>query len=372
MEGVYNHSKIAFHKTKLESLARGEITAPIYVRVKPTNKCNHRCFYCSYDPEFGYLLSEKKELTDELPKEKMREILTDFKKIGVKAITYSGGGEPLVYPFIEEALKKTLDLGIDLSIITNGQRLNGEIAELLAQSEWVRVSADYCTPKLFVSHRRIPEIFFAQEIENIANFAKIKKPECELGINFLITHRNADAIYNSAVFFKDLGVNHIRFSPIYVPQGNELSSGGSETYHAPIKERVLEQIERAKELETNYFKVFNFYETDFDSVIKSVRRYPRCFMMETVPVIAANQNVYFCHDKAYSDSGLIGSIKDKSFQEMWFSKETAQRFKTFKPQESCRHHCTADGRNLSIIEMIKDLEHLERFVPLSDRHKNFV
>jgi radical SAM protein with 4Fe4S-binding SPASM domain len=372
MEGVYNHSKIAFHKKKLESLAKGEVTAPIYVRVKPTNNCNHRCFYCSYDPEFGYLLSETKHTEDEIPREKMMEILEDFKAMGVKAVTYSGGGEPLVYPFIEETLAKTLELGIDLSIITNGQRLNGRIAELLTQAEWVRISADYCNEELFVKNRRISKNLFEQEVKNIRDFAKAKKPECELGINFLVTHSNSDYIYEAVSFFRDLGVNHIRFSPIYVPQGNTLSSGGSEAYHAPFKERVLEQIERAKELETETFKIFNFYETDFDSVIKSVRIYPRCFMMETVPVIAANQNVYTCHDKAYSDSGLIGSIKDQSFKQLWFSKETAKRFKEFKPQEICKHHCTADGRNLNIREMIASIDQIEKFIPQRDRHKNFV
>lgn len=372
MNGVYNQSKIAFHKGKLESLSKGEITSPIYVRIKPTNKCNHKCFYCSYDSEFGYLLSEKKYIQDEIPKEKMMEILNDFKSMDVKAITYSGGGEPLIYPFIEDTFEKTIDLGIDLSIITNGQNLNGRRAELLSQSEWVRISADYCNSKIFVKHRRISDSFFQKEKENIINFAKIKKPECELGINFLVTNLNSDYIYESTKFFKDLGVNHIRFSPIYIPKGNKLSSGGSEEYHLPFRKKVLKQIEMAKKLENENFKVFNYYETDFDSVIKSIRKYSRCFMMETVPVIAANQNVYTCHDKAYSDSGLIGSIKDKSFKELWFSKDTAERFKQFNPQKSCKHHCTADGRNLSIIEMINELDNLQKFIPENYKHKNFI
>lgn len=372
MNGVYNQSKMAFHKEKLESLVKGEIASPIYVRVKPTNKCNHHCFYCSYDPEFKYILSEKKNVQDEIPKKKMIEILDNFKELGVKAITYSGGGEPLVYPFIENAFEKTLDLGIELSIITNGQSLNGRKAEFLSKAEWVRISADYCNSELFVKHRKISEEFFKKEKENIEKFSKIKKSDCELGVNFLVTHLNGKFIYESAKFFKELGVNHIRFSPIYVPKGNELSSEGSESYHSAFKKKVLEQIEKARELEDKNFKIFSYYETDFDSVMASIRPYGRCFMMETVPVIAANQNVYFCHDKAYSDSGLIGSIKNQSFKELWFSKETAKRFKEFNPKESCRHHCTADGRNLAIIEMINNLDSLEKFIPESDKHKNFI
>ena len=43
MANVYEESKLAFHKEKLESFKKGKITAPVYVRLKPTNYCNHHC-----------------------------------------------------------------------------------------------------------------------------------------------------------------------------------------------------------------------------------------------------------------------------------------------------------------------------------------
>ncbi|MEK6913861.1 MAG: radical SAM protein, partial [Nanoarchaeota archaeon] len=63
----YGSLKIAWHSDKLKSLKEEKITAPIYVRIKPTNKCNHRCFYCAYDPQFGYILSERFNRADEIP-----------------------------------------------------------------------------------------------------------------------------------------------------------------------------------------------------------------------------------------------------------------------------------------------------------------
>ena len=372
MKGVYGQSKMAFHEEKLKSLARGEIAAPIYARVKPTNKCNHKCFYCSYDPEFKYLLSEGKDARDEIPRSKMDELLNDFGEIGVKAITYSGGGEPLVYPHISEAMRKTLEKGMELSIITNGQKLDGERAEILAESEWVRVSADYSKPETFKDIRRVSEGLFSKLEKNIRDFAKRKKEDCELGISFIVTHQNAAEVLDSAKFFKDLGANHIRFSPVFIPHGHTLSKGGSEEYHAPFKDNVLRQIEEARKLEGPNFKVFDYYQTDFDSVMVAKRPYPRCFMMETVPVVAANQKVYFCHDKAYSEGGLLGSIEDISFKDLWFSEEAKKIFASFNPRDSCQHHCTGDGRNIAIGEMIKNLDKLEKFKPESEKHKNFI
>ncbi len=365
MANVYNHSKLAFHKEKLEALAKGEVSAPIYVRVKPTNKCNHRCFYCSYDPDFEYILSERLKRNDEIPEKKMMEILDDFRDIGVKAVTYSGGGEPLIYPYINKTLEKTLENRIDLSIITNGQKLDGRRAELLTQAKWVRVSADYCDEKTFSRIRRVPKVLFHKLVDNLRNFAERKNPDCEFGINFVINGKNFDRIYESARFFKELGVNHIKFSPLYTPRGFL-------EYHAPFKERVIEEIKRTKELEDTNFAIYSTYENDFKLAGVDERKYSRCFMMETVPVIAADSVIYFCHDKAYAETGILGSIKDKSFREVWFSEEAAKIFRNFDAKKICRHHCTGDCRNISIQTMINDLGNLGKYLPKSDKHKNFI
>lgn len=348
-EGIakkYGSLKIVWHPEKLNSLRDKKITAPLYVRIKPTNRCNHRCFYCAYDPDFGYVLSERLKREDEIPKEKMMEILKDFHEIGVKAVTYSGGGEPLIYPYILEAMKKTLEYGIDLSVITNGQKLNGEIAEVLSKAKWVRISLDASNSKIFSEIRRVPESLFEELVENIKNFSKIKNPDCEFGINFVVNKKNAYTLYDSVRFFRDLGVNHIKITPLYTPRGFE-------EYHASFKEDVIEQIKKAKEeLETDSFSIFDTYENDFQLTSTDIRHYSKCPMMQVVPVIGADSCVYFCHDKAYSNEGLLGSIKECSFRDLWFSENSAQIFNNFNPQQNCKHHCTADSRNIFINDAI--------------------
>ena len=332
--------KIIWHSQKLKDLLEGKISAPVYVRVKPTNKCNHQCSFCSYDPLEGDISvrDEMHDRADEIPKEKMMEILSDFRGMGVKAITYSGGGEPLVYPHIAEAMRKTLEYGINLSIITNGQKLNGERAEILAGAHWVRVSSDASDAKSFAEIRKVPEKWFYELADNIKHFAMIKRNNCELGINFVVHKKNADQVYRSVKHFKELGVNHIKITPMWTSAFIE--------YHSPIKDSVLEQVARAKELEDDNFKVYDTYENDFSLSSVSERTYSRCYIMQTVPVIGANSKVYFCHDKAYSSGGSLGSIAEISFKDLWFSQRTANLFKTFDPKERCRHHCANDSKNI--------------------------
>lgn len=364
-ENVYNTSKLAFHPEKITSLANQRITAPIYVRIKPTNKCNHGCSYCSYAPNNECPVSEIINMKDEIPKSKLLEILDDFKEIGVKAVTYSGGGEPLIYPNISEIMKKTLDSEIDLSIITNGQKLSGEKAEILKNSKWVRVSSSENDAKIFSEIRKRPESWFYSLVNNIKNFAKIKNPDCELGINYVVYNDNFDRVYNSAKFFMGLGVNHIKFTPVYNPNFEE--------YHNPIKDKVMSQIEKARtEFSNPNFTIYDTYQNDFELTGLSKRSYPKCYINQIIPVIGADSIVYFCHDKTYTKNGALGSIKDMSFKELWFSKESKEKFDNFDPRISCKHHCTYDSRNILTGKMIKDPTNIKSYQPESDKHKNFV
>ena len=89
----YSNLKIFAHAQVLNDIREGKRVAPIYIRIKPTNYCNHKCYYCSYaDSELGMRDSVNRK--DQIPWEKMKEIITDMDDMGEKAVTKSAGGEP--------------------------------------------------------------------------------------------------------------------------------------------------------------------------------------------------------------------------------------------------------------------------------------
>lgn len=351
----YSNLKIFWHPEKIKDILEKKVSAPVYIRIKPTNVCNHSCFYCSYQNDKRLITTETLNPKDFIPREKMMELLDDLKDMRVKAVTYSGGGEPLVYPYIEEALAKTLDNNIDLSIITNGQNLSGPRAELLAKAKWVRLSLDASDSKTFKQIRNVPEKSFLLIAENIKQFTKIKNPDCELGINFVINHLNWESVYKSAEFYRDLGVNHIKFTARNTPDFH--------TYHEPFKEQVISQIKKADaEFSNESFVLHNSYEEDFKYAGVYHRSYKFCPIIQIVTVIGADSVVYLCHDKTYSKSGIIGSIKEKSFKDLWFSKETRDRLINFNAESECTHHCTYDLRNILISEILKCAENNVNFI----------
>ena len=89
----------------MDAWRTNSVVAPVHVRIKPINRCNHNCWYCAY--RFDDLkLGEDMVESDVLPKDKMFEIVDDLIDMDVKAVTFSGGGEPLIYKPLPDVVEK--------------------------------------------------------------------------------------------------------------------------------------------------------------------------------------------------------------------------------------------------------------------------
>ena len=91
---------------------------------------------------------------------------------------------------------------------------------------------------------------------------------------------------------------------------------------------------------------------------KFKKTYSWCPFLQILPVIGADLNIYPCQDKAYNlDEGLIGSIKEQSFKDFWFSDK--KKFLKINPSVHCNHHCVANAKNKLILDYLNvDNEHL--------------
>lgn len=364
-KNVYSNLKIVNHPEKLQSFREGKIVAPLYVRIKPTNRCNHACGWCVYQSDFSGMhelagnthgwKNMKAEDIDEIPTPKLLEIIADLAEMGVKAVTFSGGGEPLLHPGIVEAMRACLIYGINYGIITNGQALNGARADILASAAWVRVSVDYANAEQMKQSRGTSENAYWQVMENLANFAKKKMSDCELSINFIVTKENHQSLHLAAMMLQSCGVDNIRFSPVWRP---DLAA-----YHAPLVSSVIRQIELIKNTTQSRvtssgkeplppIKIYSSYNLS-DPQHGPTRNHHRCYFLQITPSIGADLGVYGCHNVSYSKHGLLGSIKSRSFKNFWFSDEAKTAMEALSPIKSCTHQCAAHSKN-DLIQNILD------------------
>ena len=350
----YSDLKILNFPEKIQSFRDGRVTAPIYVRIKPTNRCNHGCRWCCYsdgskrpkDLGIGDHLQsgmhEDMREQDTMPTDKAMELVADLKAMGVRAATLSGGGEPLAHKGIVQIMDAIIAADIDLSMITNGQLLTGLRAASLRKAKWVRVSIDYWDAPSMVASRNVEPWAFQAVMNNLGAFAA-SGTDCDLGVNFIVTRENASHLFEAASMLKVSGVANVRFSPVYVQ--------GFQAYHRPIEAAVLSQIEHATRLTSDRFSVSSTY--DLASPTKGDERpFKRCFYAETVPVIGADLGVYTCHNGAFSEKHRIGSIANRSFRDLWESPETAAWFTAFRPCVSCAGMECANHNKVALINQI--------------------
>lgn len=349
----YSELKLFHHIDRIEGLLQGKRVAPIYIRIKPTNVCNQNCFYCVYanDCVFEGRNVDKRESMEWSCLEKTLYELSD---IGVKAVTFSGGGEPLCYHSIQKALELVQQLGLDYSMISNGQALEKENAELLKNAKWIRISLDSSKAGVYEKIRKVNT--YHKVLANIEQFAKCKNKNCTLGINCVITKENASDVYDICRLAKELGADNIKLSPIMVKENDG-------EYHAGIKKTVSDQIARAREdLESESFGIVDKYTDDIGMTNDFVKSYSRCVIQELFAVIAADSKVYRCHQRAYMKSGFLGDLSEKSFKDIWYSEETMKSVRDYDAGRECKFRCAFDERNML----------LNDFLNIDCNHVNFI
>jgi MoaA/NifB/PqqE/SkfB family radical SAM enzyme len=351
MSGVlYSNLKFLRFKDQLDALSSGSVAAPVHIRIKPINHCNHHCWYCAYrtdDLKLGEDMDEK----DVIPRDKMFEIVGDIVSMGVKAVTFSGGGEPLLYKPLPEVIDRLAAGGVRVATLTNGSNLKGRVAEALARhATWVRVSIDAWDDESYVKSRGAKPGEFSRLMDNMKAFVATGT-KCVLGVSFITGKDNYHRLHEVCSRFKEIGVNHVKLSAAVV--GNSVDENNR--YHHEFATGARAEIDRCQALNGDGFTVLDHFH-EMESRFE--KDYTRCPFLQFLTVIGADQTVYTCQDKAYTKSGTLGSIKDRSFRDYWFSEENRRALTEFDPSRLCKHHCVSHAKNLALMQYLAiDTEH---------------
>lgn len=350
MATYYSALKFLRFQDHLDGLVQGRVVAPVHIRVKPTNLCNHKCWYCAYrtdDLTLGGEMVEK----DSIPEDRMLALAHEFVEMGVKAVTFSGGGEPFLYKPLPDVIEILAAGGIRVAALSNGSNLKGRIADAFARhGTWVRISLDAWDNESYVKSRGAKPDDFTRLIDNIRAFTA-RDTKCILGVSLIVGQDNHQHIAEICTLLKSCGVNHVKVSGAVVSN----DAAGNNAYHLPIKSEVARQITLAQSLIDATFNVLNHYH---DLEGRFEKNYHTCPFLQFLTVIGADQYVYTCQDKAYTEAGRMGSIADRSFKDFWFSPENQKFLNTFDPSVRCGHHCVSHAKNLAIHEYLSlDQEH---------------
>lgn len=187
---------------------------PSTVRINPVGYlCNHDCPMCwrlalsqstrqelSKNARTALSLAQYKQLLDELPK-------------GVKEIEIVGGGEPLLFPHINELLREIRTRNLAGSLITNGARLSPTIIATLVATGWqkVRISVHAASPKSYLAINGRQDFEKIQSVIKGLVAARGPAEFPKIALLFVIQRDNLDEIEAFADLAQTLGVDEIQY-----------------------------------------------------------------------------------------------------------------------------------------------------------------
>jgi MoaA/NifB/PqqE/SkfB family radical SAM enzyme len=128
---------------RLRAWAAGEPQGPAVMELFPSARCNLNCIFCRRTDHYAAFL----ENCSEVPDDRYRRLITEGIELGVKEVSFKGGGEPLVRrELVEFAAPLFARAGVRGLLITNGTLLDAGLASLLADCGWTEVAISLDAP----------------------------------------------------------------------------------------------------------------------------------------------------------------------------------------------------------------------------------
>ncbi len=332
-------SKLVYHYDRLSELFNSGQTRPVHVTVGLTNYCNHKCTWCYID----FVKDIKHRVNADF--DKMLLALQDAKSMGAKAMTLVGDGEPTLYPRFAEFVETASRMGYDIGLFTNGGWKDDAVTEAIIKNlRFVRFSVDAATHDKHKATHLTND--FEQVLENISSISKNKPSGLAVGVQFAVNEHNIDDVVSAAKLYGEIGVDYISYKPVYK---NDLNEQHAE--NMVQAEKLKNALQEAKQFENKNFGVY-WKSWQMESLVydkNSSRGYDKCLAVWLSPYIDEDGRVEFCGNLK-GRGFTIGNIYEKSFKDIWGSKEHLDSVVRID-LEQCPRGCKLHGINLKLAEI---------------------
>ena len=353
---AYSDLKAAWHIDKIRDMRLGLQVVPAQVQIILSDLCNQDCHFCAYRMSGGFSSEQfaeggNKNPNRKIPTKKAIEILDDCASLGVKAIQFTGGGEPTVHPDHLLIFEYAQNLGLDTSLVTNGVIFRPGWEQVLPKMKWVRVSIDAGNAEEYAAVRRTPAAHYEKALEHITALAReieMQGTDCLLGVGYVVTMENWRDLVAGVVRIRATGAANVRLSAMFSEQGAD--------YYGDALPEIRKEIEVAKAIAGPGFQVVDLFGDRIADLVQHAPDYDFCGYEQFNCYVAGNLKVYRCCTTAYTVHGEVGDLKEQSFAAWFYSPEKRAAYETFNAR-SCKI-CQFNKANRTINYMLGEPLHV--------------
>ncbi len=319
----FNYRVLSFYN-EVKQLKQKKMPLPRMAILHLVSGCNHNCEGCDYRVQ--------NKIRKILNKEQNNYILNELIKLGVEAIEFAGGGEPLLDPYVPDMLYRLKKHGIATDILTNGSLMTGRTLEAIVDCcSFVRVSLESGSKLVFQKVKQIKnEQEFDKIINNIKDAIRLKKERgknLNINLKFTVGKNNYHDMENAIKLAAEIGVDSIQFKLYENAPGVQLTAG--EAAAMAVK---LHQLKKEYQKEV--------------LIMGDLRRtaiYHYCWLTPIYTLIDVYGDIYLCtyyHHRAPEHK--IGNVFEKPFSEIWGSPRHWQAIENIDIKKcniyDCRFH----------------------------------
>lgn len=315
--GPFSSGKIFSHVQKIAQLKENsQQTPPITIEWHLSNRCNHDCPFCTFRESVHFSPTRSAIFPEKL----IEQTVKDLKTLGVKAVVYSGGGEPLLYSKVREVMREVAGVKIRQGLVTNGVNIEKpEIAETILEiCDWIRISVDAGSQEVYKKTHGSGRDF-SQIVKNIKKLIKKRgnKKKPKIGVSFLLNMQNFSDLLPSASLFKEVGVDYFQVKPIVISAEERLSSGNIFWKTEIFNQLVALPVQAEQPRYMVYTLGFKF--VDMMTAVDK-KQFKKCYGHPFYPVITATGDVYVCCLMIGKPQFCYGTITSVTgFKKLWKS-----------------------------------------------------
>lgn len=351
MSYINPRAKALSHLDRVFAWQRGEKPGPVTVEWDLTNVCSLGCQSCHFahthvrgpwmtrdrvKPE-GY--SETGSMADlRLVERTLGELAT----AGVKAIVWSGGGEPTLHPEFARIVSLAKAHGFEQGLYTLGGHVTSAMAETLRQSlTWVVVSLDCPDAETYADEKGVPASRFHDACEGVLRLAG---GPLVVGVSFLLHagnwHRTAEMLSLS----RALGATYATFRPTIQTEPGHLDQPVTDREWVSWASVQLLNLAKQPDVEIDVERFAAYRDWS--------RGYDVCHGVKLLTQITPDGRVWVCPNRRGIEGSELGDLKRESFAAIW-----ARHPGQWSDFRDCRVMCRLHTVNTSLASVLTPQTH---------------
>ena len=331
--------KLFWHLDRVEAWQKGERIAPLHIDMGISSGCNMACTFCYgvIQNRDGFGTNSKKIF--HMPTAAVKRTFSDAKDIGVRSIALIGEGENTLHPDFYEIISYGKDIGLDLSLATNGIKIDHKKLDVILNSlKWIRFNISAGTKETFEKIHRVKQM--DRVLDNARALTALKKQknyECVVGFQMVVTKENMNDIVPLSKLGKECGVDYFVVKPCSDTYDSRLDSPKGEYIEALDIFKEAEQYSNKNyTVNVKWKKVLNGGWKDYDS----------CHGTQFILGLSGRGDLFPCGHwfNERRDEFIMGNVIEKSFKEIWQSDRYWQVQEKVRKEVNVNKDCESNCR----------------------------